>query len=681
MDLIVDYLKSIGQPSDFATRTKMANSYGIANYQDTAEQNLNLLSILQGGEKPIDFQKNQQTIQKMGREPNPSDPNDVINFAKATYAPEEMPSVYQKMINDMSQKNAMLAGAPSNTSTYNPQQLQQMLSSGQLSQEDLAKLYPSIQAAGQSVTGEGGLISQATERKRLLPGALNTLQTALKMASDVGNQPTGESQIFQQLGLDSYETLMQSLRARNEEMGFKYESYSNLVKEIGTSMYADNQQKLDEAKLALDNYNSLRDDYKYETDRLDKISASAKDYENKLDFLDRQHRMSIEENAISQNLQYQRDLALEQEKARYKAQEGTGDSLTDWISGIGTTTQDFSQPELTSFDYNEKSLTMDSSFGSRVIEALNVASERMGKPINIDEAYRSPERSDELYAKYQAGEGGVASKGGESLHNYGRSVDLHSNYDKLKPEEIKILEDTMKEYGFDNPVKGDRGHWQLADQRKKLDKPLMEELYKLDDIFSSFTGKMSQDQRNKYAKDFKEGRKSVDQINDELASIFPEVLKERYNEAVTHLIGKLNAPEKSDDHITISQFFALLDNGTLGDFSGFDHFKALKESNKYPIEKVFDYQLQDEAKHILGEDFVLGIPDLLAWGDELAKGIWNLGAGIFNKETKKMEYKTHLSVGDYDYLKSKMTMLYPKDKYPISDDRMENLIEKYFYVL
>jgi hypothetical protein len=43
---IVDYLKSVGQASDFTSRSKLAQQYGITNYTGTSEQNLNLLGIL-----------------------------------------------------------------------------------------------------------------------------------------------------------------------------------------------------------------------------------------------------------------------------------------------------------------------------------------------------------------------------------------------------------------------------------------------------------------------------------------------------------------------------------------------------------------------------------------------------------------------------------------------------------
>jgi len=49
---IVDYLKSIRQPSDFASRTALATQYGISNYIGSAEQNTRLLGMLRSGFKP-----------------------------------------------------------------------------------------------------------------------------------------------------------------------------------------------------------------------------------------------------------------------------------------------------------------------------------------------------------------------------------------------------------------------------------------------------------------------------------------------------------------------------------------------------------------------------------------------------------------------------------------------------
>jgi len=43
---IVDYLKSLGRPSSFSSRTQLARKYGISNYVGSASQNIQLLNLL-----------------------------------------------------------------------------------------------------------------------------------------------------------------------------------------------------------------------------------------------------------------------------------------------------------------------------------------------------------------------------------------------------------------------------------------------------------------------------------------------------------------------------------------------------------------------------------------------------------------------------------------------------------
>ena len=50
---IVDFLKSAGQASDFASRTKLAGQYGITNYIGTAQQNTQLLNLLKNLSQPF----------------------------------------------------------------------------------------------------------------------------------------------------------------------------------------------------------------------------------------------------------------------------------------------------------------------------------------------------------------------------------------------------------------------------------------------------------------------------------------------------------------------------------------------------------------------------------------------------------------------------------------------------
>ena len=47
---VVDYLKSVGQASDFASRKKLAEQLGIKDYRGTADQNLKMLDMLRSGQ-------------------------------------------------------------------------------------------------------------------------------------------------------------------------------------------------------------------------------------------------------------------------------------------------------------------------------------------------------------------------------------------------------------------------------------------------------------------------------------------------------------------------------------------------------------------------------------------------------------------------------------------------------
>src|SRR5690625_3622503 len=64
---IVEYLQSIGQPSSFNHRKKLAQKHGIKNYTGTASQNLRLLRILRDGAK-VKPSKQTKSIKQMADE-------------------------------------------------------------------------------------------------------------------------------------------------------------------------------------------------------------------------------------------------------------------------------------------------------------------------------------------------------------------------------------------------------------------------------------------------------------------------------------------------------------------------------------------------------------------------------------------------------------------------------------
>lgn len=96
---IVDYLKSVGQPSDFASRATLAASKGISGYVGSAEQNTQLLNMLRGGGgqsqsapagQPSPQQQSQQTaqsqVQQQQASGGPQSAQDLINMGFTGYA-------------------------------------------------------------------------------------------------------------------------------------------------------------------------------------------------------------------------------------------------------------------------------------------------------------------------------------------------------------------------------------------------------------------------------------------------------------------------------------------------------------------------------------------------------------------------------------------------------------------
>lgn len=74
---IVDYLKSVGQDSSFNNRAKLAQQYGIAGYQGTADQNTQLLNSIRSGSAPAGSPAPSPApeAQPAGASPTPAQPS------------------------------------------------------------------------------------------------------------------------------------------------------------------------------------------------------------------------------------------------------------------------------------------------------------------------------------------------------------------------------------------------------------------------------------------------------------------------------------------------------------------------------------------------------------------------------------------------------------------------------
>jgi hypothetical protein len=79
---IVDYLKSVGKPSDYTSRSKLASEKGIGEYRGTATQNTQLLNMLRGGGEPSSTPTTQEQVAPY-----------LSNFQKGLFDEVEKPKV------------------------------------------------------------------------------------------------------------------------------------------------------------------------------------------------------------------------------------------------------------------------------------------------------------------------------------------------------------------------------------------------------------------------------------------------------------------------------------------------------------------------------------------------------------------------------------------------------------
>lgn len=81
---VVDFLSQAGQPSDYASRTGLAQRYGIQNYTGTAAQNTQLLNILKGyATGNVSSTGVPNTLPSAGTLPGPNDPIDAGNLSNS----------------------------------------------------------------------------------------------------------------------------------------------------------------------------------------------------------------------------------------------------------------------------------------------------------------------------------------------------------------------------------------------------------------------------------------------------------------------------------------------------------------------------------------------------------------------------------------------------------------------
>lgn len=88
---------------------------------------------------------------------------------------------------------------------------------------------------------------------------------------------------------------------------------------------------------------------------------------------------------------------------------------------------------------------------------LEAASKAAGIPIEVNSAFRTQGKQEELYTKYIRGTGNLAAKPGFSNHQYGTTLDLQV---KSNPALFTWLTKNGAKYGFFKTVKSENWHWE-----------------------------------------------------------------------------------------------------------------------------------------------------------------------------------------------------------------------------
>lgn len=266
---IVDFLKGQGQASDFTSRAKLAQQYGITGYQGTAAQNNDLLSAIRNaaGSTP--------TATGVAQAQLPS--------ATKVQAPSPAASSFQRNYTQEQQAMQRIFGRTLSASeltpevesllfraTYKPDQIKQMGLGG-----DVGTTRMETNPALQDLAVQRGLARQDLFTKQPINTYLGVLEKALRekqmaMAGEGGVEGQVD-RAMEAVGATGYAALASAMQAKVNAINSNYESLASVIKSTGQTLN-------DEFTATLNRYKLISDDYQALADRLfelDKIEEEA----------------------------------------------------------------------------------------------------------------------------------------------------------------------------------------------------------------------------------------------------------------------------------------------------------------------------------------------------------------------------------------------------------------------
>lgn len=192
------------------------------------------------------------------------------------------------------------------------------------------------------------------------------LQNAIKTKTGEGtgqSKDIGESDIFKQAGLTGMPTLSQSLAARGNEIQISYENYRDVIGELtGTYKVA--------AEKALIDYNNSFQEYRYESDKLQKIEDDLRRRQESIEDAKTAYGYSVELAKLNARLDPNKAVVA----------EGAGlewdDKTNSWKQSLDTT---FYSPSGDNINIGRYAQLDDGTPNPEHIAAMNTAKAQMMK--------------------------------------------------------------------------------------------------------------------------------------------------------------------------------------------------------------------------------------------------------------------------------------------------------------
>lgn len=256
---IVDYLASLGQASDLNSRTTLATQNGITGYAGTAEQNTQLLSVLQ--------KKNQTptTIQVPGASGPLSLPSNFQTYTPNDFKAQSIGNVIQMGTKEVGQLTSM--GNLSNLATADKQTVLKMLSDLSSNLYEQSKAL-STMPANQEISPSDDLLVSTSPLELQQAVKDNLSKTTLQM----------KDEIFAKYNIP---TLMQGIQDMQNRIMAETTAYTQMEQAINEdpdlpkALAQRKLQVLNEAKTK--NVDALKLQYQFLTDSFNQVLGMAKD--------------------------------------------------------------------------------------------------------------------------------------------------------------------------------------------------------------------------------------------------------------------------------------------------------------------------------------------------------------------------------------------------------------------